>query len=315
MVKSSTIEEDNEKKLTARIFSKIFYKTNFCNKKGNQQLLGMDLLKAQIQKDLLSITALRVEETYTKLLSKRNPAEVMKKRGKLIFLQCIKKSCEDFLTKQYGYKVTVNLDNLRNSLYTKFLLKDLELLFQVPFYVLIDPKSALFRLIYYPVYNFASESFIEALIDNMVLEVSNCVIYFSIINFSSVYAFRQTLFRSNFLSLRNFERFKNNIIWQLITKIYLKRPLDLYNNRYEIFILRTNGIFRRTIYANRSKEINSLTNLSLLTLVFVEFRDFLSSRLDETIYFLSKGFRFTLTSVFGQFIGLIWRGVLEGLKK
>jgi hypothetical protein len=29
MVKSSTIEEDNEKELTARIFSKIFYKTNF----------------------------------------------------------------------------------------------------------------------------------------------------------------------------------------------------------------------------------------------------------------------------------------------
>ena len=104
-------------------------------------------------------------------------------------------------------------------------------------------------------------------------------------------------------------------IWQLITKIYVQRPLDLYNNRYEIFILRTNGIFRRTIYANRSNEINSLTNLSLLTLVFVELRDFLGSRIDETIYFLSKGLRFTLTTVFGQVIGLIWRGVIEGLKK
>lgn len=315
MVKIEKIHQDNEKILTARIFSKILYKTNFCNKKRNQQLLSIDLLKAQIQKDLLSITALRVEETYTKLLKKRNPTEIMQKRGKLIFLQCIKKSCEDFLTKLYGYKVRVNLDVLRNALYTKILLKDLELIFQVPFYVLIEPKSPIFRLIYYPVYNFASESFIEALIDNMVLEVSNCVVYFSIINFSSVYAFRQTLFRSNFLSLRNFERFKNNIIWQLITKIYVQRPLDLYNNRYEIFILRTNGIFRRTIYANRSNEINSLTNLSLLTLVFVELRDFLGSRIDETIYFLSKGLRFTLTTVFGQVIGLIWRGVIEGLKK
>ena len=59
-------------------------------------MLGMDLLKAQIQKDLLSITALRVEETYTKLLSKRNPAEVMKKRRKLIFLQYIKKIAKIF---------------------------------------------------------------------------------------------------------------------------------------------------------------------------------------------------------------------------
>ena len=135
------------------------------------------------------------------------------------------------------------------------------------------------------------------------------------VNFSSVYAFRQTLYRSKFLSLRNFERFKNNLNWQLFTKMYIQRPTDLYNNRYEILILRTNGIYCRTIYANRSKQINSLTNLSLLTLIFVEVRDFLTSRLDETIYIISKTLRFTFTSILGQFIGLIWRGIIEGLKK
>jgi hypothetical protein len=147
------------------------------------------------------------------------------------------------------------------------------------------------------------------------LEISNCVVYFSIVKYSSVYAFRQTLYRSKFLSLRNFERFKNNLSWQLITKRYFQRPVDLYNNRYEIFILRTNGIYCRTIYANRSADVGSLTNLSLLTLVLIELRDFISSRVDEAVYFLSKGLRFTLTSVFGQVIGLIWRGIIEGLKK
>ena len=139
--------------------------------------------------------------------------------------------------------------------------------------------------------------------------------YFSILKFSSVYAFRQTLYRSKFLSLRNFERFKNNLSWQLITKIYIKRPIDLYNNRYGIFVLRTNGIDYRTIYANRSKDLNSLNNISLLTLMFIELRDFASSRIDEAIYLLSKGIRFTLTSVLGQVIGLVWRGIIEGLKK
>ena len=115
--------------------------------------------------------------------------------------------------------------------------------------------------------------------------------------------------------MRNFERFKNNLSWQLITKRYFQRPVDLYNNRYEIFILRTNGIYCRTIYANRSADVGSLTNLSLLTLVLIELRDFISSRVDEAVYFLSKGLRFTLTSVFGQVIGLIWRGIIEGLKK
>ena len=54
---------------------------------------------------------------------------------------------------------------------------------------------------------------------------------------------------------------------------------------------------------------------SLLTLVFIEFRDFLTSRLDEAIYFVSKSVRFTLTSGLGQLIGLVWRGIIEGLKK
>ena len=317
MGKSKTLTRNNGnvKKLTARIFSKTLYKTNLSNKKGNKKLLGIDLLKTEVQKDLLSTSVSCVEEMYTKLLEKRAPKDIMQKKGKILFLYCLKKSCEDFLTKQYGYKVFVNLDTLRKSLYTKTLLEDIELIFKVPFYVLLEPKSSIFRLIYYPVYNSASESFIEALIDNMVLEISNCIVYFSIIKFSSIFVFRQTLYRSKFLSLRNFERFKNNLNWQLLIKIYIQRPINLYNNRYDIFILRMNGIYCRTIYANRSKEIRTLKNFPLLTLIFVELKDFASSRIDETIFFLSKGVRFTLTSVFGQVIGLIWRGVIEGLKK
>ena len=58
-----------------------------------------------------------------------------------------------------------------------------------------------------------------------------------------------------------------------------------------------------------------LSNFSLLTIIVIEFRDFLTSRLDEAIYFVSKSIRFALTSGLGQLIGLIWRGVIEGLKK
>ena len=315
MVKRGKFKRDNVKIFTARIFSKILYKTNFTNNKKNKHLLSTDILKTEIQKDLLSITIFRVEEIYTKLLEKGDPCGVMQKKGELFFLQCIKKSCEDFLTKQYGYKVKIHLSILKKSLYTLSLLKDIELIFQVPFYILLDPKAPIFRLIYHPVYNYASESFIEALIDHMIVEISNCVVYFSIVKFASVSAFRQTLYRSKFLSLRNFERFKNNLSWQLVTKTHVQRPIDLYNNRYEILILRTNGICSRTIYANRSQELSSLGSVSLIVLMFIELRDFSLSRLDEITYFLSKGIRFTLTSVFGQVIGLIWRGVIERLKK
>ena len=314
MFTTENLKKNNVKMLTARIFSKILYKIDSVNREETKKLLSIDLLKTQIQKDLLCMTLIRVEETYTKLLGNRDPKELMQKKGEILFLQCTKKSCEDFLTKYYGSKVKVSLRNLKKLLYTKNLIKDVELLFQVPFYILLDPKAPIFCLIYYPVYNFASEGFIEALIENIILEISNCVIYYSSINFSSIYAFRQIVYRAKFLSLRNFERFKNNLNWKLIAKNYVQRPIDLYNSRYEILILRSNGIHSRIIYANRSKEIVLLNNFSLLPIILVELKDFVVSRIDETIYVFSKIARFTLTKFFGKFIGLIWRGIIDGLK-
>lgn len=307
----------NTKILVSNLFSKALYKIKFSDKKANQFLLSTDLLKNSVKKDLLVITILRVEKIFNELLlrPKTEAFTVVQTQGNLILTRLIKNVCEDFLTKQYGYKVKIDLQELKQSLYTKNLLRDTEIIFQVPFFALVDPKSPLFRLIYYPIYNSASISFIEALIDNLVLEIGNCVTCFLILNYSSVYSFRQTLYRSKFLSLRNFERFKNNLNWQANIKSYINRPISLYNNKHEIYVLRTSGIYCRTIYANRSKEIASLSKVSLVTIVFIELRDFVSSRLDETLFIVTKGLRFTLTSVIGQVIGLIWRGVIEGLKK
>lgn len=297
------------------VFPKILYKISFHSRKTNQSVLGIDLLKEGIRKELLLITVLRIEETYTKLLNESNPGKFMQKNGTGIFFKCLKKICEDFFTKQYGYKTKVNLLTFKKSAYLKDILEDVEILFKVPFYALIDSQSTVFRLVYSPVYDLPSETFLEALIDHLILEISNCVVYFSIVQFSSIDTFRLTLYRSRFISLRNFERFKNNLAWQLFIKNYVQRPFFLYNNFYEIYVIRSSGIYLKTIYANRSKEIVSLNRTRLLTIIFVELTDFLTSRFDEIIYFISKGVRFTLTDVLGQTVSLIWRGIIEGLKK
>jgi len=300
--------------LTANIFARIAYKTKFSNKKGNRSLLPIDILKEVIKKDLLEITTNKVEKSYLALMAHHSPFSNMRINGEVIFLELIKEICDAFLTKQYGCEVKLDSGKFKNSLYVKDLLGDIEILFQVPFYALLNPKSSEFLLIYYPIYRFASENFLEALLDNLIIEIANCVVYVGIINFSFLYSFRQTLYRSKFLSLRNFERFKNNLVWQLKIKIYIQKPTLFYSSCYSLFLLRTNGIYIKTIYANRSQYIASLTNFPLLTVAFIEFKDFIVSRFDEVLYYLSSVLRFTLSSVLGQFIGLVWRGIIEGLK-
>ena len=47
-------------KLTANIFSRISYKITFSNKKANQSILAIDLLKDGVKKDLLSILKIKI---------------------------------------------------------------------------------------------------------------------------------------------------------------------------------------------------------------------------------------------------------------
>jgi hypothetical protein len=277
--------------------------------------LPIDILKDKVKKDLLYISSQNLERVFSELLTHKNPYSDMRKNGNIIFLQLLKETLNSFLIKQYGSEMSISIIEFRNSLYINTLLKDIDILFKVPFYALLNPTSSEFLLIYYPLYTYASESFLEALITNLVIEVANCVVYHVITNFPFLQSFRQNLYRSKFLSLRNFERFKNNLIWQLRVNVYINRPTLFYNSLYFLLLLRTKGIYNKTIYANRSQELANLTNMPLLTVTLIEFKDFFISRLEESLYLISKGLRFTLISIIGQGIGLVWRGIIEGFKK
>lgn len=315
MRKSKKRQTSHLQTLLANVFTRISYKINFSNKKGNQSLLAIDILKDEVQKDLLHLVNHNLEKTYRELISQKSPHPEMQNNGERIFSKLVQETCDDFLVKHYGCDARLNSSTFTNSLYVKELMQDVKILFQVPFYAFLNPKSPDFLSFYYPIYSYASENFLEALIDNLVIEVANCIVYYIIINFSFLYSFRQLLYRSQFLALRNFERFKNNLIWRLRLQVYIQRPTAFYSSYYKLFILRTNGICSRIVYANRPQYFGSLTNFPLFIVSLIELKDFILSRFDELLYFLSKGLRFTLTSVIGQFVGLVWRGIIEGLKK
>ena len=307
------IERERVIRRFSNVFARLQYKVNFGIKNTSSFLLATDLLRDNSKRRLFKIVSTNVERIFLELV--RDGSILTSKRSKAIILILIQETIEEFLLSCYGYKITIKSQIIKNSFYTNLLINDEKILLRVLFQVFGTKDSKLFRALFAPVYNKTYESFIEALLDNFVVEITNVVMFIIINEFSWIYEVRKTFYRSNFLSLRNVERFRNNLSWQSRINNFIRRPSDIYNSQQGIWVIRTTGIYYRTIYANRSKELKTLRKFSLLTLIGIETTDFLVSRFDEIIYLFGSTVRYTLTSVVGQVIGLVWRGVIEGLKK
>ena len=306
----------NREKLSLRfsnLFTRLHYKINFEINNTSSFLLATDLLRDNIKRRLFKITATNVEKTFLEMLTQEKTLN--SEQAQSLFFSLVKVTTQDFLMGCYGYDVSIPTRIVKESNYTQLLLADDAILLRVPLQVLEKDQSRLFRSMFVPIYTKAYESFIESLLDNLVVELTNAVMVIVLNEFSFIYEVRKNFYRSNFLSLRNVERFRNNLSWQITIKRFMKRPADIYNSQQGIWIIRTTGIYYRIIYANRSSQLLKLRNFSLATVIGIEAKDFLVSRTDEVIYFFGNGVRYTLTSVVGQVIGLIWRGIIEGLKK
>jgi len=297
----------------SNIFTRLHYKVSFNIPNTSSILLPTDLLRDSSKRKLFNIVAVKIEELFLELIADKKNISTL--GDKSFFHHLIKSTTEEFLTSCYGYNVTLRSSIVDNSFYTKYLVEEENFLLLIPLQILRDSESKTFYSVFDPIYNKAYSSFIEALLDNLIVEVTNAVTYIIINEFSFIYDVRKNFYRSTFLSLRNVERFRNNLSWQLRIKRFLKRPADLYNSQQGIWVIRTTGIYYRIIYANRSLELLNLNQFAILTLITIEIKDFLVSRFDETVYLFGSTVRYTLTSVFGQLIGLVWRGIIEGLKK
>ena len=299
----------------ADLFLKVHSKLNSTLLNNSNFLLGTDLLRANIRRDLVRTVVLTTEEKFLEVGQKYKNSKTYKINSKQIFFDLVKSSTENFILKYYGSQLNLNPLVFENLDYIQTISADSEILISVTFLSLLNKKSQVFQSTFVPIYNFATDQILERLLDNLFIEISNCSMRIIINEFSLILDVRQKWYKANFLSLRSLERFKNNLAWQDRLYLYINRPKSLYNSEYKIWIIRSGAVYSRTIYANRLNEILTLSGRSLLIVNYFELQDFLASRLNEVIFFISKGTKYFLTSIVGQTIGLIWRGIIESLRK
>jgi len=164
-----------------------------------------------------------------------------------------------------------------------------------------------------PLYETESFKTFESIISNWVLRTSNLMAA-DIFNYCSGWPELRNLFINPKLqSTRNFERFRNNINnydrWH--NNFYM--PVYLYESKREYIDIVDNNFIRYFKNENREKDIDKLTWLQKQITLLVEIRDAISPQLEIATKYIGNIFVTILTKVVGKAIGLVGKGILQGL--
>ncbi|WP_190316059.1 DUF3685 domain-containing protein [Pseudanabaena sp. UWO310] len=154
---------------------------------------------------------------------------------------------------------------------------------------------------------------LELILDNVIIQIANAVIQPLLNNFANAEEIKQNFYRYNLLATREIERFRNELSWKYRLEKYVLEPQLIFESRHIFLTFADLGIKRISIYAPRNQELQKLEGVQLAVTLVLEIQDAIAPRLKSAIAFLGSGFVYLLTNVIGRGIGLIGRGVVQGI--
>jgi len=164
-----------------------------------------------------------------------------------------------------------------------------------------------------PLYETESFLILENIISNWTIR--NCNLLASeIFNICSSWPeLRTVLINPELQSTRNFERFRNNINNYNRWHDYIYMPIYLYESKREYIDIIDKKFTRYFKNENREKELENLEWLQKQVTLLVEIRDAVAPQLEIAVKYIGNLFVTFLTKVVGKAIGLVGKGILQGL--
>jgi hypothetical protein len=155
--------------------------------------------------------------------------------------------------------------------------------------------------------------YLEMLVTNWLLRTAE-LIALEVLSCSSGWPeLRRYLLRPDLLPTRNLERMRNQLIAQQRWTLWFERPVALYESRRPLLSLSGGQIQINSLTEPRDAELRQLGWLQQLVTLMLETRDALGPQLRRLIKSLGDLVGMLLTRVIGQAIGLVGRGILQGM--
>lgn len=124
---------------------------------------------------------------------------------------------------------------------------------------------------------------------------------------------RRYLLARELVATRSLERLRNRLNNRDRWFALVDRPIQLYESRRELLCLQSGSIEHRSLTEARDRELRQLRGIPLLVTLALEVRDALAPQLRSLLKRLGNAFVVLLTQVIGRGIGLIGRGILQGM--
>ena len=131
--------------------------------------------------------------------------------------------------------------------------------------------------------------------------------------FSNNEEIKARLYNLETVSSREVAKFRNRLAWEYRKQQYWGEPKDIFESQYRLFFFNDKGIDASVIYSPRQQELNSLRGIKWSVTILLEIRDATSPLLRSLVGKLGKALVYILTQVIGRGIGLVGKGILQGV--
>ncbi|NEO80778.1 DUF3685 domain-containing protein [Moorena sp. SIO4G3] len=280
--------------------------------------LELDILQVEKRAELLGLVFQTFETLIEDLRLSEVKLEQLPQKQQLILKDLWEASVTDFFGKYY----TLYTDNTQLEVVTILLgnypIVKKEILDKIPLVIdllahrLFD-SSLIIDNVSYPAHTPEAIQRSEFILDNLIIQIGNGVIQPLLNQLADVESIKGNFYHKNLMSSREIARFRNNLSWRYRQDKLFGEPQAIFESRYDLFILTDTGIKQTSIYAPRRRELERLRGFQLAVTLAYELRDALSPRLQAAVTWIGNGVVYVLTQVFGRSIGLVVRGVIQGI--
>ena len=304
--------------LQATLFSSCVAKLQLPLQNLSDEPLEIDIFRPDKKRELLYLILQKLANSLDELRTSQIEIHRLNELKQIILCDLWQGSTTDF----FGKFTKVQVGNQNLEIVT-FLLQagkvvETEILLKIPLivelfsYLLFQTDLSIDNAIYAAGSLEAMEQSL-IILENFLIQVANSVAQPLLNTLADVEAIKQSFYDRQFISTREIERFRNDLSWKYRLRNYVSEAQAIFESRYELFVFTPRGIAKISIYAPRSQELAQLSGIPLLVTLALEFRDAIAPRLKSLLSFAGSGIVFVLTQVIGRGLGLIGRGILQGI--